>query len=49
MLSLENSKYLTKLKQKAIYYKNIEMIKKIEKIKNDNEITDEIKNYSKSV
>ena len=45
MLSVENSRYLAKIKQKAIYNKDIEMIKKIENIKFDYEITEEIRRY----
>lgn len=46
MLKPKNSKLLAKIKELALYNKDYEMIKKIELIKNDDEITEKIKNYS---
>lgn len=45
MLSPKNSRLLAKIKQIAIYNKDFEMIKKIENIKNDDEITEEVVKY----
>lgn len=45
MLSVENSHLLAKKMQYAIYNNDIEMMKKIENIKSDNEITKEIIEY----
>lgn len=45
MLTVENSRLLAKKKQIAVYNKDIEMIKKIEKITTDFEITLDIINY----
>lgn len=45
MLSVDNSHLLARKMQYAIYNNDIEMIKKIENIKNDNEITEDILNY----
>ena len=45
MLSVDNSHLLARKMQYAIYNNDIEMIKKIENIKNENEITEDILNY----
>lgn len=45
MLTPKNSRLLAKKKQIAISNKDYKMIEKIEKIKNDDEITSEILNY----
>lgn len=45
MLKPENSRLLAKKKQIAIYNKDFEMVKKIEAIKKDDEITNDIINY----
>ncbi len=48
MLTPENSKLLAIKKQIAVYNKDYDMIKKIEKIKNDNQISEEIKKYKQN-
>lgn len=45
MLSVYNSHLLAIKKQYAIYNKDYEMIKKIEEVKNDNQITKEMLDY----
>ena len=45
MLTPKNSRLLALKKQIALYNKDYETIKKIEKIKNDNQVSKEIKEY----
>ena len=45
MLSPDNSKMLARKRQIAIYNKDFDMLKKIENIQKDNEITKDIINY----
>lgn len=45
MLTPENSRMLAKKRQIAVYNKDFKMVKKIEEIKHNKEIDDEIKNY----
>lgn len=45
MISAYNSRLLSKIKQLAVKNKDYKMIKKIENIRHDYEITKEIKNY----
>ena len=46
MLSPKNSRILALKRQIALFKKDFEMVKKIEQIKSDKEITQEIKNYN---
>lgn len=46
MLSPKNSRTLALKRQIALFKKDFEMVKKIEQIKSDKEITQEIKNYN---
>ena len=45
MLSVKNSRLLAKKRQIALFNKDFKMIKKIEEIKHDDEITKEILDY----
>jgi len=45
MLSPENSRLLAKKRLIALYKRDYFVVDMIEKIKNDNEVTDFIKNY----
>ena len=46
MLSPKNSRMLAKKRNIALLKKDYDMANKIEKIKNDSEITKEIRNYN---